>query len=76
MDSTFIREMRVLRRNNERKGEYVGKEMYGGNLFKFGSTGLFLGSLTNLPLDLYKGQLISEGLFGVIVWTKKNYEIF
>ena len=47
--------------------------MYGGNLFKFGSTGLFLGSLTNLLLDLYKGQLISEGLFDVIVWTKKRW---
>ena len=50
--------------------------MYGGNLFKFGSTGLFLGSLTNLPLDLYKGQLISEGPFDVIVWTKKTMKFF
>ena len=43
------------------------------NLGKFGSIDLFLGSLTNLPLDLYKGQLISEGLFDVIVWTKTEY---
>ena len=50
--------------------------MYGGNLFKFGSTGLFLGSLTNLPLDLYKSQLTSEGLFDVHHLNKKNDEFF